>query len=260
MAQKAETLRLFAVGPRESEIRDAVIRMLPGEEEHQDPQEPNSEAQETIEVKGIRPVERKDFYRILQWFSDPETQGHLDPLPKLPQDWSNENQVMDAIFDLGKYYDNQGEPEKITTLVAVSEKDKALGVTTVRWRGDPWLPKGHKIASIERLIVNPKIRGLGIGKKLVEECLRMSFDEKDYPEVRAWVMSDDRAGHWERNFHFFRSFGFGIMSGDHTWREYAEKRNLGENAENRDAIWLQLKQDKWNKIKAEMPTTLGPSK
>lgn len=240
----------------DEEIRQAVLRMVDSEKAADQEQQP--EGGERIEVTGVRLVQPKDLYRILQWFSDPETQGHLDPLPRLPADWSDENQVMEAVLDLGKYYDNQGEPEKITALAAVTDKDKALGVATVRWRGDPWLPKGHKIASIERLIVNPKVRGKGVGSRLVEESLDMIFGkERDYPEVRAWVMSDDRAGHWERNFHFFRNLGFGVMAGDHTWREYAQKRGLGENTENRDAVWFQLKREKWEKMKLEQPSKIS---
>lgn len=231
---RPESLRLFSVGP-EDEVRDTMLRMLP-----------DQETSEVINVARVRILEPKDLIRVLPWFADPETQGHLDPLPKLPQDPEDENQLMEAIKDLAVYYDNKGEPDKITATAAVNEKDKPLGVLTIRWRGDPWLPKGHKIASIERVVVNPKIRGKGVGTRLVEDALEKVFgEERDYPEVRAWVMSDERAGHWEENFRFFRKFGFIIMPGAKTWREYAEIRGLGENAENRDAIWLQLKKDKW---------------
>lgn len=203
---------------------------------------------EEIEVKIIRELADKDYMRILEWFSHPEVQGHLDPLPQLPEDWNNEDQVRSAILKLHEYYINFGEPGKIAAIVAANIKDKALGAATIRWRGDPWLPRGHKIASIERLIVNPRIQGRGIGSKLSDEAERITFVERDYPEIRAWVFTDRQAGEDRggRNLRFFTKRGYEILRGEnYRWSDYAKKRDLGENSENREALWLSLKREVW---------------
>lgn len=242
--------RLFAAGnpsERPEEIRQAILRVVP-EPEHDVPDFLMPESEQGSKVNAIREIQEKDLFRVLQWFSDPETQGHLDPLPKLPKEWSDENEVLASIVDLAKYYDNQGEPEKITALAAVNAKDKALGVATIRWRGDPWVPQGHKIASIERVLVNSKIRGKGIGNQLMDAAELKAFDERGFKEVRVWVMTDDQAGPDKggRNLYFFRERGYEIIRGtNYSWRKYAELRGLGENAENREALWLSLKSEDW---------------
>lgn len=210
---------------------------------------------------GIRPVQgERDYENILSWFSDPETVRHLDTFPDLPTNWTDDEQVKKAMFKLHEYYINFGDdPEKITALAAVDQKDDTLGVETIRWRGDPFIPRGSKIkiAGIERLIVDPAMRRKGIGANLVNEALRMAFKDKGYDEVRAWVFSDEQAGDWNVNFQFFRELGFEIYGGPHkTWREYAKARGMGENEQDRDAIWLSIKRKTWEKVQAETVTQL----
>lgn len=251
MAARQEDLRLFSFsGQREQDIRDAIIRALPSVKT------PDSGGTESTTVVGVRKVLPKDLPRILVWFSDSETQGHLDPLPKLPEDWKDENQVIQTVLDLGNYYDNQGEPDKIYPVAVTNDKDEPLGVATIRWRGDPWLPKGHKIASIERVVVDPALRGEGVGSRLMSEAEKLVFD-KGYPEVRVWVMTDEVAGADKggNNLHFFRERGYDIIRGsNYSWRDYAKARNLGENAENREALWLSLKREDW--IEREKKSTV----
>lgn len=210
---------------------------------------PETPEQGDIEVKTIRPVDLKDYTRILGWFSDPETRGHLDIFPDLPTDWNDPEQIKKAMFRLHEYYLNFGDdPKKIAALAAVDQRDEIVGVETIRWRGDPFIPKGSKIkiAGIERLIVDPEVRRKSAGSKLVKESLRMAFVDGGYDEVRAWVYSDEQAGDWNINFQFFRKLGFDIYGGTHkTWREYAEARGMGENEQNRDAIWLSIKRKTW---------------
>ena len=208
---------------------------------------------EEIQVTSIRPIDERDYPNILEWCSDPETQGHLVPLPQLPDDWTDKDQVDKALYKLHEYYINLGEPEKITALVAANSKDRPLGVGTIRWSGDPFMPRGHKIASVERLVVNPRIKGRAIGTKVAEACIT-EISERGYTEVRVWVMTDEQAGEDRggRNLRFFRKLGFEFLRSDnHSWPEFAKKRGLGENAENRDGIWLSLKIEDWKKRKAE---------
>lgn len=252
--------RLFALRKEEQEasverpsgIGDRIRRVFGGT------QGEGSSEQKEIRVANIRPVQPKDYIHILRWFTDPDSQAHLSPLPELPKDWNDEEQVIESIHYLGQYYTNEGEPEKITALAAVNEKDKPLGVTTIRWRGDPWVPKGHKIASIERLLVNPRIRGKGVGSKLVERALEIAFKDKDYPEVRTWVMSDELARGWGRIIELFARFGFDqILDQDRSWKKYQEKR--GMVPDNRDAKFLSLKREEREKRKRESVSKMASS-
>lgn len=210
-----------------------------------------------IDIAHIRNVEPRDYLAILKWMEDPETQGHLSPLPKFP-DWNNQERVIEATHELGQYYTNKGEPEKITSLAAVNSKDKPLGVATIRWRGDPWAPKGHKVAMIERLVVNPRIRSRGVGKKLVEEALVQIFEGKEFPEARAWVMSDTQARGWGRVIEFFHQFGFDQLQGeDHSWEDYQKRREMPYDG--RDAKQLILKKETWDeKRKTPVQTEVLP--
>lgn len=206
-----------------------------------------------VEVNRIRGVEPRDYLAILRWIQHPDTKGHLSPLPRIPK-WHNPEDVIESTHEMGQYYTNKGEPEKITPLAAVSANDKPLGVVTIRWRGDPWAPKGHKVAMIERLVINPDVRGRGVGTKLVEEALRIVFEEKGFPEARAWVMSDDEARGWGRVIEFFHQFGFDQLQGkDHSWKDYQETR--GMEYDGRDAKQLILKKEDWEeRIKNQKPT------
>lgn len=239
----ARALPLFSRSPEE-EIRDAVIGMLP-DVDSTPPGDPGEPTEGSI-VKTIRPLEGKDLIRILPWFADPNTQRHIKPLPKLPADFSNSNQLMEAVRDIGNYYDNKGEPNKITPLVAVNEKDKPLAVVTIRWRADPWVPEGgHKRAGIERLVVNPRIRRKGIGDTLTSEAERMAFVDRKYPVIKAWVLTDETAQDLSA-FIFFRDRGYKVDTGPRRhWKEYAEMRGIDDVGG--DELWLVLTKEDWEK-------------
>lgn len=197
---------------------------------------------EWAKVEKVRHLEEKDLETILRWTRDPETRRHLEPPPDLPEDWQNEKQVQTAIQKLKDYYDNLGEPQKITPLVAVNPLGETVGVLTVRWRGDPYVPPDRKIASIEKLIVDPNLQGHGIGTTLMATSIEYAFLTRGFKEVRAWIMTDKQAGNWIRNFHFLRKFGFQIVPNAPHWREYAQKRNI-PGSRDRDALWFMLKPD-----------------
>lgn len=219
---------------------------------------------EEIQVTSIRPIDERDYPRILEWCSDPETQGHLVPLPQLPDDWTDKDQVNKTLYKLHEYYINLGEPEKITALTAENQKHKALAVVTIRWRGDPWRTRGHRnISSVERLVVNPNIRGKRVGSQLMDEAERIAFVDREVPEIRAWVMTDEKAGadRGGKSLRFFQKRGYDYVRGEnYRWSDYAKKRGLGENSEGREGVWVSLKREDWEKIKAKQQpkqATLG---
>lgn len=207
---------------------------------------------------GILP---SDLEPILEWAQDPETQGHLDPLPYLP-DWKNPKDVEKAKNELADYYINKGDDiKKIMPIVATDQSGMPLGVLTIRWRGDPFNPVDVRVPSIERLIVDPNNRKKGIGTKLIERASKMAFTEYKYrnglpaKEIRAWVMTEEANGKpidYQNNLNLFFRLGFYIYSGSRahyehpSWDEYLKKRNMP--IENRGkALWLTLKRDDWIK-------------
>lgn len=202
-----------------------------------------------------------DLEPILEWVQDPETQGHLDPLPYLP-DWKNPKDVKKAKNELKDYYTNEGDDiKKIQPLVATDEHGMPLGVLTIRWRGDPFTPVDERIASIERLIVDPNNRKKGIGTRLIERASEIAFSEYQYrsglpaKEIRAWVMTEQANGNpidYQKNLDLFFKLGFYIYSGSRahfehpSWDDYLKKRNMP--VENRGkALWLILKREDWLK-------------
>ncbi|MCL4352917.1 GNAT family N-acetyltransferase [Patescibacteria group bacterium] len=200
------------------------------------------ERQERSRVAEVRSIELGDMQHILKWIAaDPEIRKHLDPVPSLPKNWADTNEVSACCVELWNYYTNSGEPKKITPLAAVNPLGELLGVETLRWRGDPSVDLASGIASLERLIVRPESQRCGVGTTLVATALEYAFYRhrgyggKGAREVRAWVMSDERAGSWSRNYQFFRGLGFQIVPSVPHWPEYAEKRGIKTD---RDAIYL----------------------
>lgn len=215
-------------------------------------------------IEKIRNVQIEDISKILQWASDPETRRHLDPAPDIPKDWNNPDEVRQATQKLELYYRNQEQgseqPRNITPLVAVDKSGNPVGVLTIRWRGDPYVPRDKRIASIERLIIDPNTRNKGIGTQLLSEAIELCcYTYTGYSggngarEVRLWVMSDKEAGDYTKNINFFRRFGFQVLAGN--WKEYAAKRGIDTN---RDAMWFSLKQEDWEAVKEKNTKMLTP--
>ncbi len=219
------------------------------------------------------PTETKKYYQYLQtiikWTLDEETRGHLDPVPGIPivnedheiiahnpPDTKNKDELDMAVADLAKYYFNKGEPHKIRPLMAFAKdtkEEELLAVLTLRWRGDMYIPKGkQKIASIERLIVNPDKRKQGIGYVFVSQAINYAFfKHKGYKgdgadEIRAWVMTDRVASNYQINLNLFiNKLGFKVLNSPYaSWKDYA--RIIGEKTD-RNALWLSLKKEDWKK-------------
>lgn len=225
----------------------------------------------------------KYLKQILEWTRDPETRGHLDPAPGIPvyndageiinhelPDLQDQTGTDLAIANLASYYFNKGEPRKIQPFLATSNSDandngQLLGVLTLRWKGDAYVPMGHNIASIERLVVNPKKRGRGVGSKLTSTAIEFAFDiykgygkdigGKGAEEIRVWVMADREAGDYSVNLNFFRNLGFRVLASPYRhWSDYAKLIN---EKTDREALWLSLKKDDWIKAK-EKSLKVGP--
>jgi len=209
----------------------------------------------------------RNLRAILEWTHDPETRGHLDPAPGIPLydekgqlsayrevSFGDGREIDHAVADLAKYYYNGGETEKITPLLALNQKGKVLGVITIRWSGNPYGPQKHKYAYVERILVNPKIRRMGVGTQMRHEGESLAF-EKGYPEVRTWVMTD--TDNWERVFGWFIDDGYDIVQGpDGDWETYVERRRKeGKQMPEtkRKAKQLILRREDWDKRKKVQP-------
>lgn len=214
---------------------------------------------EKAKVVGIRGIQHSDLRFVAKWAADPETHSHLRFLPEVSESLNDEGKLEAYVEELEVYYRNKDEdPKKITPLVAVNAMGEPISVLTLRWRGDPYVPKDRKISSIETVVVDPELRHRGIGKETLSAALEIAFCRyKGYgggeaaKEVRVWVFTDPMAGEYTKNIHFFRMFGFKNIDGGN-WREYAAKRQI-ENVQNRDAMWFKLAKEKWTEVKKEQP-------
>lgn len=230
---------------------------------------------------------------ILSWSADSQSFGHLEPPPgivyHLSDDrgiWVSEtgeeskgfprsqvevhkdNMGHDIVYDyksdqaiakIAKYYFNSGFPSKITPLIAKADDGQIRGVLTIRWRGDPFIPKWEsRIAAIETLIVDPEHKREGIGNRLVSTALERAFDfgydEKGAREVRAWIMQDEMAGDWLPNWKFFTKLKF--KGHREQWTDYAKKRGL--ESERGEALWFILKKETYDDMKNEENPVLNP--
>lgn len=205
------------------------------------------ETRESSKLELVRTVEEEDIYTILRWASNSEVRRHLDPAPTVPSNWSNPEEISRCSAELWYYYQNKGEPKKIQPLLAADFLGEPLGVLTIRWHGDPYVPVGRRIASIERLIVDPEMWRKGIGTKLMATAIDLAFNEyKGYSHsqgaksVRAWIMTDKLASPWERNYNLLRRLGFQVVNDEAHWLEYKRRRRIESYDEKRDALWMEV--------------------
>jgi len=204
---------------------------------------------ETSLVRGIRGVIPSDLVHILTWSANQEVHGHLDPAPRIPKDWEDQEELLGCVIELNDYYKNQEDDrKKITPMVAVDANNDPLGVLTIRWRGDPYVPKGSsRVASVERFIVNPQEQGNHVGTTLLATAIEHVFESgyygvgSDLPaqELRAWTMEDEQAGDWRKNVNLMKKFGFQPIPGSN-WQDYARKRGL-ETGGRGNGTWWRLK-------------------
>lgn len=216
-------------------------------------QQKGLEIEERAKIERIRGIREEDLGLILQWAADSTVRGHLDPAPRVPENWDDPVQIEDAVTELRNYYNNFGEPVKTMPFIGENKFKEAVTVGTLRWRGDPYVPVNARTASIERVIVKPELQGRGIGTMLLATMIEFALVKtqiyRGYPakEVRVWVMTDKIASPWEKNIDFVRQFGFKPVPGESQWKEYAEKRGL--DAAGRDALWYRLNPDWYQKAK-----------
>lgn len=215
----------------------------------------NIDSAERARVASIRGIQVSDLRHIARWVADPETHKHLDFAPRPPKSWSDQSQVEKYIGKFESYYRNGDEdPKKITPVVTINSFNEPTGVLTIRWRGDPYVPKDRRITSIEALTVNPELQHHGVGGELLSAALDITFchstvySGQPAREARLWVFTDEKAGDYTKPINFFRKYGFETLGGN--WREYAEKRGI-DNVGDRDAMWFKLTSEKWEIMKNE---------
>lgn len=173
---------------------------------------------------------------IFQWIADPATQKHLSTVPP-------------TVTELETYYTIQ--PEEIIPLVAINEFGDPIGVLSIRTQDSYISSESCHIAGIERLIVHPEMKRHGIATQLLKRALEIIFEERDYNEVRVWIMTDDIAGDWTPNFNLFtQKLHFQPVPGDDVfWADYKARRNLltDPSDHGRNAMWLFLTKERWEK-------------
>jgi GNAT superfamily N-acetyltransferase len=213
------------------------------------------------QMDHIRAPRREDILKILKWVDNPEVSKHLAPAPRVPADWDDEKQVKLAVNNYADYLNNKGDRGKIMPALAVNFKDEPLAIAIVRWRGDPYVPKDERIASIEGLIVDPEIQGHKIGTEFISTLIKFIFDgykgylgSRGAKEIRAWVMTDDIAKPWVRNLGFFTRLGFQEIPDHKPWQTFAAERHIDLADEEKgrgDARWLQLTPELFQRAEAD---------
>lgn len=207
---------------------------------------------ERARVIKVRDIKRGDLQYILRWSSRLLVRKHLEPAPKLPEDWNNSEQVGEAIQGLVAYYNNYGEPDKVKTLISMNPFGEPIAVSTIRLRGDPYVPSGSGKVAVERVIVDPDVQDYKVGTTHMATTIEYAFANRAR-EIRLWVMTDRLASPYEKNLEFFRKFGFQVVPGHPHWREYAERRRIREYRD-RDAQWLSLRPEWYQTRKTQDPT------
>jgi DNA-binding MarR family transcriptional regulator/GNAT superfamily N-acetyltransferase len=76
--------------------------------------------------------------------------------------------------------------------------EERLGTVTI-------VDAGQKVAQLRCLLVEPKARGLGIGRRLIEECIRFS-KQNGYTKMKLWTQS-----HLNAARHLYEKAGFQIV-------------------------------------------------
>lgn len=214
---------------------------------------------ERHEVSRIRRVRSEDLNQILRWFANPQSSAHIDPVPELPQNWNDNTQVFEALRKLEAYYrnieDGEESPNKILPIVAINAFNEPIGANTLRWRGDKYAPVGRRIASLERMIVNPDLQEHGVGTTLLIADHIIAFDlyrgynGRGASELRAWVMTDRAAGNYSRNINFLRKLNWSPVPGEKVmWSDFAEMRGIHTD---REAMWWFGKQEDWEEFKTD---------
>lgn len=208
---------------------------------------------ERARVVKVRDIKREDLPYVLRWSSNPEVRKHLEPAPKLPEDWNDSEQVGEALQGLVAYYNNYGEHNKIRSLISMNPFGEPVAVSTIRLRGDPYVPSGSGKVAVERVIVDPDVQNYKVGTTHMATTIEYAF-AKGAREILLWVMTDRLASPYEKNLEFFRKFGFQAVPAYPHWREYAKRRQIKEYSD-RDAQWFYLKPE-WYQARKEIDPTL----
>ena len=182
MAERLENLHIhFGTGGQMKTNKYNVAAIPPMQHEQQPITPEPLRVKDRCEVlrsieRTILPVDCKVIAGFL--IKDPTIAPHLDSIP-VPFSNTPEH-IEQAAQEIMWYYKNKsGDPDiqsQILPLVARNVFDDLLGVVTIRWEGDRFIPKSTlKIASIEGLLVDPKERRQGIATRLLKETLHIIF-------------------------------------------------------------------------------------
>lgn len=196
--------------------------------------------EDSLRLEGLSRVERVDnlisevdIETFYGWFQNEESSRHFDPKFTTLEECKEYYRQPDSVFLVARNFD--GEP---------------IGVLTVK--KDPFIKEERKVAYIEKMIVNPKLKNKGIGTVLLSTTLDHLFgkDNQDgWEECRAWIMTDKQSGSWWDNYYFFiNNAGFQIVNDYPLWSQYS--REVDGKEVDREALWLYTNSNLWNAAKA----------
>lgn len=208
------------------------------------------ERKHTVVRVDNRP-DRDDIKAFYNWSQDKETARHLVPNFKI-------------IDEADEYY----YQDKALFLIARNSYLEPIGVLTVK--REPNLKGRRKVAYVEKMMVKPEFQakkpgeGKDIGKTLFTTAVdsyifapetpvqgeegRRENPRPRFEEFRLWIMTDDQAGDFRKNYNFFvNGMGLQIVRDRPLWSQYA-REVYGEET-NRQALWLYSNPELWDSAK-----------
>ncbi|HMS22933.1 MAG TPA: hypothetical protein PKA38_04210 [Candidatus Levybacteria bacterium] len=198
---------------------------------------------EKSRVEAVRRFNFEDTENVLR-LMDEEALGHLSPTPYVPN-WEDPRDIRKAVGEFYNYSINLGDDsKKFIPTVAVNPMGEVIAFAGMRLRGDPFVPAGRRIASLERLVVGQEHRQHDVATIFVASLAQDMFtnghygQNSDFPavEIRAWTMEDEKAGDWRRNHSFMKKMGFQPIP-DSNWPDYRAKRGIPDDGRGNATQW-----------------------
>ena len=100
--------------------------------------------------------------------------------------------------EIGSKFLKEFDPKKERAWIAEKDGENVGFVMLIK--------KTDEIAKLRMLLVDPKARGLGIGKRLVEECIRFA-QQRGYKKMTLWTNDILVAA-----IHIYKECGFKLVS------------------------------------------------
>lgn len=130
---------------------------------------------------ALRPFKEMDAEQISSWFTDERRTAW----------WGADNFKYPLTSEqlLNFNYTNQNKPD-IWQMCATDENGQLAGHFMIRYDGE-----GHRAGYLGFIVVNPAIRGKGMGRQMVSLAIKYAFEMLNVDKVSLSVYEDNIAAH-----------------------------------------------------------------